>query len=32
LRQGDLRQQLRQARTGEAIHALLAREQQSSAA
>ncbi|MDP1630501.1 MAG: PTS IIA-like nitrogen regulatory protein PtsN [Caulobacter sp.] len=32
LRQGDLRQQLRQARTAEAIHALLARESQSSAA
>lgn len=32
LRQGDLRQQLRQARTGEAIHALLTREAQPSAA
>lgn len=32
LRQGDLRQQLRQARTAEAIHALLAREAQPSAA
>lgn len=32
LRQGDLRQQLRQARTAEAIHALLARDTQSSAA
>ena len=32
LRQGDLRQQLRQARTAESIHALLAREPQSSAA
>lgn len=32
LRQGDLRQQLRQARTAEAIHVLLTREAQSSAA
>lgn len=32
LRQGDLRQQLRQARTGEAIYALLAREPRSTAA
>lgn len=32
LRQPDLRQQLRQARTGEAIYALLAREPQSTAA
>jgi PTS system nitrogen regulatory IIA component len=32
LRQGDLRQQLRQARTAESIYALLTREQQSSAA
>ncbi len=32
LRQGDLRQQLRQARTAESIHALLAREAQPSAA
>ncbi|HRD45966.1 MAG TPA: PTS IIA-like nitrogen regulatory protein PtsN [Caulobacter sp.] len=32
LRQGDLRQQLRQARTAEAIHALLTRDAQSSAA
>jgi len=32
LRQGDLRQQLRQARTAEAMHALLAREAQPSAA
>ncbi|ATQ44781.1 PTS IIA-like nitrogen regulatory protein PtsN [Caulobacter mirabilis] len=32
MRQGDLRQQLRQARTAEAIHALLAREAQPSAA
>jgi PTS system nitrogen regulatory IIA component len=32
LRQGDLRQKLRQARTAESIHALLAREPQSSAA
>jgi len=32
LRQGDLRQQLRQARTAEAIHALLAREARPSAA
>lgn len=32
LRQGDLRQQLRQARTVESIHALLAREAQPSAA
>lgn len=32
LRQGDLRQQLRQARTAEAIHALLAREAQTTAA
>ena len=32
LRQGDLRQQIRQARTAESIHALLAREPQSTAA
>ena len=32
LRQGDLRQQIRQARTAESIHALLARESQSTAA
>ena len=32
LRQRDLRQQLRQARTGEALYALLAREPQSTAA
>lgn len=32
LRQGDLRQQLRQARTAESIYALLTREQQTSAA
>ncbi|MDO8296300.1 MAG: PTS sugar transporter subunit IIA [Caulobacter sp.] len=32
LRKGDVRQQLRQARTGEAIYALLAREPQSTAA
>jgi len=32
LRQGDLRQQLRQARTSEAMYALLAREPQSTAA
>lgn len=32
LRQGDLRQQLRQARTAEAIHALLTREAQTTAA
>jgi PTS system nitrogen regulatory IIA component len=32
LRKGDLRQQLRQARTAEAIHALLVRDQRSSAA
>lgn len=32
LRQGDLRQQLRQARTAESIHSLLAREAQPSAA
>jgi len=32
LRQGDLRQKLRQARTAESIHALLAREPQSSVA
>jgi len=32
LRQGDLRQQIRQARTAEAIYALLAREPRSSAA
>lgn len=32
LRQGDLRQQLRQARTAESIHVLLAREAQPSAA
>lgn len=32
LRQGDLRQQIRQARTAESIHALLAREPRSTAA
>lgn len=32
LRQGELRQQIRQARTAESIHALLAREPQSTAA